>query len=75
MEKDSSVNIDEIGNVYYLNESQWFAKEYSYVRYSCVSENYIMIGKSVRTCLQDYKWSSKPPFCTKPTIYDGMYKE
>ena len=66
MKIDSNVNIDEIGNVYYINESQWFAINYSYVEYSCVNKNGIIL-KSVRICLNGQKWSSKPPVCAQPS--------
>ncbi|CAG2180348.1 unnamed protein product, partial [Oppiella nova] len=48
---DSSVMIEEIGNVYYMNESHWFAMNDSWVRYTCGHENDIMVGKSIRSCM------------------------
>jgi len=63
-DKDPTVVIEEIGNVYYLNSSQWFAINESWVRYTCERDDDIMIGKSLRTCLKSGKWSNKRPYCT-----------
>ena len=63
-DKPDSVIIEEIGNVYYLNESQWFAINDSYVRYSCLNENQIMVGKNLRTCLKNGNWNDGPPYCS-----------
>jgi len=45
---DSSVIVEEIGNVYFLNDSQWFAVNDSFIKYNCINENDIMVGKNVR---------------------------
>ena len=71
-EMDSTVMIEEIGNVYYLNESKWFAINESYIRYTCLKESDIMVGKNIRTCMKNGKWSSKPPYCTRTGIHLGQ---
>jgi hypothetical protein len=56
-EKDPSVDIEEIANVYYINGSQWFAINDSWVRYTCKRDNDIMVEKllelvtKVESCL------------------------
>ncbi len=63
-DKDPSVDIEEIGNVYYINGSQWFAINDSWVRYTCQKDSDIMVGKPLRTCQKNGKWSNKGAYCT-----------
>jgi hypothetical protein len=63
-EKDPSVDIEEIANVYYINGSQWFAINDSWVRYICKRDNDIMVGKTFRTCHKSGKLFNKGPYCT-----------
>lgn len=64
----SSITIENIGNVYYINETTWYAIEHSWVRYACAHFEGIMVGKGYRACLGG-KWSNKIPKCTQ-----GMFK-
>ena len=59
-----SVIIEQIGNVHYVNETEWMAIEDSWVRYGCPSPDYVMLGKSELHC-KDSKWSDKIPLCFK----------
>ncbi|CAG2103229.1 unnamed protein product, partial [Medioppia subpectinata] len=43
---DSSVIIEEIGNVYYMNDTQWYAINDSWVRYACYGSDHVMAGAS-----------------------------
>ena len=63
--KDKSVLIEEFGNIYYLNESKWFAIEYSFVKYKCIHKNSLLIGNDIRVCLKTGEWSDASPHCTK----------
>ncbi|CAG2182882.1 unnamed protein product, partial [Oppiella nova] len=60
---DSSVEIQEFGNVYHVNESHWFAITGSWVQYKCRHDNSLPVGSAISTCLSNNTWSSKSPFC------------
>ena len=63
-DKHSSVIIEEIGNVYYLNTSDWYAINDSWVRYKCKKDNDVMVGTNFITCLKSGQWSNRSPYCT-----------
>ncbi|KAI2808550.1 hypothetical protein BLOT_006495 [Blomia tropicalis] len=61
----SSIVVEQIGNVYYVNDSEWYAIDQTWVRYSCANiESAIMVGKNDRRCMGG-KWSNKIPHCTQ----------
>ena len=63
-ELDSSVVIEQIGNVYYSNATNWDAIDYTWVRYACANlDSGIMVGRNDRLCMQG-SWSNKIPSCT-----------
>ena len=62
---DSSVIVEEVGNTYYFNETEWYAINDSYIRYTCVHESDIMVGKNIRLCMKSGKWNSNAPYCTR----------
>ena len=64
MKLPPSVIIEQIGNVYYTNETEWMAIDHSWVRYGCASQDRIMLGKNDLHCM-DGKWSGKIPECIK----------
>ncbi|UXI15818.1 hypothetical protein NH340_JMT01761 [Sarcoptes scabiei] len=59
---DSSVQIENINNVYYYNDSEWLAVDLTWVQYTCVHHEGILVGKNERTCLNG-KWTNKNPYC------------
>ncbi len=71
-EKDSSVIIESIENVYFVNETYWVAGEYSQVNYACIDSEHIVIGKLNRACLKNGSWSHKAPECTD-FVTPGIY--
>lgn len=62
--KDPSVIIESIENVYYVNESYWLAGEHSRVNFACIDQEHIVIGKLSRECLKSGSWSPNMPKCT-----------
>lgn len=62
----SSIVIEQIGNVYYTNDTDWAAIDHTWVRYACANLDGIMVGKNDRMC-SGGKWSNKIPTCTQAT--------
>lgn len=60
----SSIVIEQIGNVYYTNDTDWAAIDHTWVRYACANLDGIMVGKNDRMC-SGGKWSNKIPTCTQ----------
>jgi len=71
-DNDSSVLIEQIGNVYYLNSTQWYAINDSWIRYKCQKDDHIMVGKGLRTCMKNGKWSNKSPTCTGESMSNKL---
>lgn len=64
--EDASLVVDQVGNVYYGNATDWAAIDYTWVRYGCANaETGIMVGRNDRLCLAG-NWTNKTPFCTDP---------
>nr|XP_046912732.1 uncharacterized protein LOC124493676 [Dermatophagoides farinae] len=58
-----TIQLEQIGNVYWFNESEWFAIEHTWIHYTCSNFDGIMVGKSERTCRGGH-WTNKVPHCT-----------
>lgn len=65
---DPSIQLEHVGNVYYINETDWYAIDFTWVHYSCIHHEGIMVGKPERTCFNG-KWSNKMPHCTTGTHF------
>lgn len=70
---DSSVQIENINNVYYYNDSEWLAVDLTWVQYTCVHHEGILVGKNERTCLNG-KWTNKNPYCMHGMIEINILK-
>lgn len=64
---DPSITVERVANVYYLNETDWYAIEHSSVRYACVHPDGILVGKSERTCVSG-QWTNRIPHCTQGEV-------
>lgn len=65
-EIDDSVYIYKINNVYYYNETTWFAINYTSLQYRCVRDEDVMSGRWKRFCEKDGRWANKPNKCSPP---------
>jgi hypothetical protein len=70
IEKDKSVAIEEIGNAFYVkgNDSLWFSINDTWIKYVCLKDDYVMVGREIRKCEKNGSWSGRVPFCTSTGI-------
>ncbi|XP_027204190.1 uncharacterized protein LOC113797919 [Dermatophagoides pteronyssinus] len=58
-----TIQLEQIGNVYWINDSEWLAIEKTWIHYTCANFEGIMVGKSERICVGG-RWTNKVPHCT-----------
>jgi len=57
------VKVSEVDDVFYFNETQWFAIDGSKIKYSCNDpDNQILLGDSIHKC-KSGAWIGRKPHC------------
>lgn len=59
-----ALKVDSIAKCLYLiSNDSVYATVGTELIYSCLNEDYVLLGKDTRTCKRDFKWSGNEPVC------------
>jgi hypothetical protein len=62
-EINPNVKIAQLNDVFYFNETQWFAIDGSIMKYECNDpENQVLLGDSIHRC-KNGLWIGRTPHC------------